>query len=104
MARSACPKCGKNSFELVTQDNISGSRFKFNFVQCSACGTVVGVVDFNHLPTVLEEVKQEIAAKPGATISMQPFQVINSNLVLLGDSVAALRAQVNKLEEEVKKK
>lgn len=45
MATSSCPKCDKHSFELHTAEP-SGSRYKLNFVQCSACGTVVGVVDY----------------------------------------------------------
>lgn len=45
MAQSKCPKCGSTSFELV-ENAPSGSDYRLNFVQCSQCGGVVGVLDF----------------------------------------------------------
>jgi uncharacterized Zn finger protein len=56
MASSKCPKCeDKNStFELVLKENIRGTNKKMYFVQCVACGTVVGVTDYFDIPAILE--------------------------------------------------
>jgi len=45
MAMSSCPKCQGHTFDLVTAEP-RGSNYKQNFIQCSQCGTVVGVTDF----------------------------------------------------------
>lgn len=45
MAISTCIKCGKSSFEIVEKEPFN-SEFKLNFVQCSSCGGVVGVLDY----------------------------------------------------------
>jgi uncharacterized Zn finger protein len=42
MAISRCPKCGGQSFEAVVKIPI-GSPRRVMFVQCSACGAVVGI-------------------------------------------------------------
>ena len=52
MAVSKCGKCEATRFELKTQEP-SGSAVKFNFIQCAACGTVVGVTDFLAVGTMV---------------------------------------------------
>ena len=42
MAVSQCVKCGNGVFELVAKIPMGSSR-KVMFIQCSACGGVVGV-------------------------------------------------------------
>ena len=44
MAQSKCPGCWNTSFELVVKTP-SGSDFALNFIQCSRCGGVVGVLE-----------------------------------------------------------
>jgi hypothetical protein len=44
MAVSTCAKCGGHGFELAPFTPIGESR-KLAMVQCSQCGTPVGVVD-----------------------------------------------------------
>lgn len=48
MARSSCPKstCNGTRFELVQTDKVEDCQVKLNFIQCSACGAVVGVLPF----------------------------------------------------------
>jgi len=48
MARSSCVKCDHNIFE-ITEFTPSGADYKINFVQCSKCGGVVGVLDFYNI-------------------------------------------------------
>ena len=45
MAISKCPRCEGTRFEMK-EANVKDSRFKLTFVQCAACGTVVGVMDY----------------------------------------------------------
>ncbi len=46
MAASRCPNsnCKSGSFESITKTPI-GSTLQVNFIQCSRCGTVVGIQD-----------------------------------------------------------
>lgn len=37
-----------------------GSKFKIMFIQCSSCGTTVGVMDYFNIPTLIEEVKKTL--------------------------------------------
>lgn len=48
MATSKCAACGKTSFELKEVEP-KNSRVKYNFIQCAACGVVVGVADYVNL-------------------------------------------------------
>lgn len=60
MALSVCGKCGHTEFELA-EHVLSGSQFKFNFVQCAHCGTPVGVLDYYNLGTLLKKQEQAMA-------------------------------------------
>jgi hypothetical protein len=44
MATSTCIKCSGHSFEVVLFTPIGGSR-KLSIVQCSSCGTPIGMLD-----------------------------------------------------------
>ncbi len=44
MATSRCPKCNSHEFETVV-NTPRGAKFKFLFVQCADCGSVLGVLD-----------------------------------------------------------
>ena len=59
MAKSKCPKCSGESFELV-EGEAKGSDYKFYFVQCSSCGTVVSTHEYVHIGTQLDEIKKLI--------------------------------------------
>ena len=60
MAISTCTKCGGHSFELTLLTPLGESR-KLTLVQCSGCGTPVGVVDPTTGPQI-EALKNQIAA------------------------------------------
>jgi len=60
MATSTCIKCSGHSFEVVLFTPIGGSR-KLSIVQCSSCGTPIGMLD----PATgiqIEALKAQVAA------------------------------------------
>lgn len=64
MATSSCPKCPGTSFELK-QASIKGAAFTMGFVQCSACGAVVGVIDDINVGNALKK----LGAKAGVDVT-----------------------------------
>jgi uncharacterized Zn finger protein len=60
MAKSICPKCAHDQFELVESDSVKDSKFKIMFIQCQQCGTVVGNTDFYNIPSLLEKIAQKL--------------------------------------------
>lgn len=63
MALSTCLKCGSHAFE-VKEAEPTHSLFKLMFVQCSSCGSVVGVTDYFNTASLLKK----IATKLGFTL------------------------------------
>lgn len=51
---STCGKCGGKSFKLQRVEP-SGSRVAMNFIQCSGCGTPVGVAEYYDAGSLLKE-------------------------------------------------
>lgn len=51
MASSKCPVCPNTSFELK---EVRFSGIRFNFVQCSDCGSVVGILEDRSVITTLD--------------------------------------------------
>ena len=63
VAKSHCPMCRTSEFEMV-ESKPKDSGFSVNFVQCSTCGTVVGVLEHFALTDALmkhEALLQKIA-------------------------------------------
>lgn len=59
MATSACPKCGNTSFE--SKDHTpQTSNFIVTFIQCAACGTVVGVMDYYNIGGLLQTLAKKL--------------------------------------------
>lgn len=56
---STCPKCGSISFEVATVEP-NKSNHKLNFVRCSSCGGVVGVLDFYNIGSLLQNLAKEL--------------------------------------------
>ena len=54
MAPLTCPKCENHKFE-VNSKKLSNYPFKLLFVQCSNCGTVVGVKDEKNIGEMLQQ-------------------------------------------------
>ncbi|KAA4627384.1 hypothetical protein F3B42_08810 [Bacteroides ovatus] len=62
MATSKCPKCDSTRFEMK-EGAINGSRFRYNFVQCAACGAVIGVVPFHNTNALLEQIADKLGVR-----------------------------------------
>jgi len=60
MAPSKCPQCPSSDFEFVLKENIRGTIKKMFFVQCTACGTVVGVTDYFDTAAILERIVEKL--------------------------------------------
>ena len=60
MAVSTCGKCAGHSFELAMFTPL-GESHKLTIVQCSGCGTPIGVLDPTSGP-LLDALKKQIAA------------------------------------------
>jgi predicted nucleic-acid-binding Zn-ribbon protein len=64
MAISTCVKCDGKRFE-VKEASLTGSNFKYYFVQCASCGGVVGVTEFYNIGALLKKV----ASKLGVSVT-----------------------------------
>ena len=62
MALSTCVKCDNHHFQLV-EYSPTGSNYKFNFIQCSHCGGVVGVTDFYNIGQLIHNLAQKLGFK-----------------------------------------
>ncbi|KJR47722.1 hypothetical protein UF75_1922 [Desulfosporosinus sp. I2] len=60
MVQSRCVKCGNSQFEVVHANNLEGTTRALLFVQCSNCGSVVGVLDFLNLSVQAGRVKNDL--------------------------------------------
>lgn len=60
MTVSTCIKCNGHSFELALFTPLGDSR-KLSMVQCSACGTPVGIMD-PAAASQIEALRQQVAA------------------------------------------
>ncbi|AFM39663.1 hypothetical protein Desaci_0601 [Desulfosporosinus acidiphilus SJ4] len=63
MAESRCLKCGNTHFEVVHANNLEGTTRAILFVQCSDCGSVIGVLDFLNISVQAERVKNDMKTK-----------------------------------------
>lgn len=63
MATSKCGKCDGTTFEMKDADKIGQSKFAYSFIQCSSCGTVVGVTDRHHVPSLLNQIASKLGLK-----------------------------------------
>ncbi len=59
MAQSKCSSCGNTNFEIEYKIPL-GSKYKIAFVQCSKCGTVVGIADKNDTAALLEPIYKKL--------------------------------------------
>ena len=62
MARSTCMKCGGVEFEMV-ENEPRDSNWKYMFVQCAACGGVVGVVDYFNIGDLVKKLAERLGVK-----------------------------------------
>jgi len=59
MALSTCPKCNNRIFATQEYSPI-GSAYKLIFIQCASCGTVVGVLDYYNIGTLIQKQNEAI--------------------------------------------
>lgn len=62
MALSTCMKCGNHRFE-IKEVELSGSRYKNYFVQCSSCGGVVGVLPYTNTNILIEQLAIKLGVR-----------------------------------------
>lgn len=75
MALSKCVKCNSMKFEHKIAEP-AGSRFKLAFIQCAACGGVVGVMDYYNIGaqiTGLEKRLERIEAVLAQVEARRPY-------------------------------
>ena len=59
MALPTCGKCGQHLFEIHEIEPVR-SRYKMYTLQCTSCGTVVGVTEYNNASAVVEKAEKAI--------------------------------------------
>ena len=62
MGTSTCPKCGNTSFECVEALNVQHLGPEHNFIQCAACGAVVGVLERQNIGVRLNTIECKLDA------------------------------------------
>lgn len=60
MAQSKCSKCESPNFEIVPVKP-GTCQFSLTFVQCSKCGTVVGVLESKNINDRLDQIDKYLA-------------------------------------------
>lgn len=56
---SKCPCCSSTAFESVIETP-KNSNFKLQFIRCSSCKTVVGVLDYYNIGAMLENLAKKL--------------------------------------------
>lgn len=72
MAASNCIRCGKGAFEFAPAQP-ANAAVKVYFVQCSACGGVVGAYPWDHVPALLiqqNKALKKIASNAGVAVDL----------------------------------
>lgn len=59
MNDSKCPNCEATEFEVVNQTPIN-SNYELIFVRCHQCKTVVGVIDFYNVGTLIKKLAHKL--------------------------------------------
>lgn len=59
MPTSKCSKCENTDFELVSA-KIKFSSFNLNFIQCTRCGSVVGVIEDRNINYALDKLASKL--------------------------------------------
>jgi hypothetical protein len=68
MAISRCPnpECRSSSFELVEDKHVRNANYTLFLIQCSGCGTVIGVIGSGDVLTHLHAQSNALKAIAGA--------------------------------------
>lgn len=90
MARSKCPSCNNHIFEVV-EHTPRKSNFKFLFVQCSSCGSVVGTMDYYNIGALIKVLEKKIDELPQVSGLNQSLNIINNNVTKLVKLIGGLK-------------
>ena len=81
MAYSTCPKCENRFFEAATAEPAK-ANLKHTFIQCSACGAVVGVMDYYNISTLAINIENRIKKLESTVNDIRNNQnTINQNVL-----------------------
>jgi hypothetical protein len=58
-SKSICPHCQHSGFEMATESP-KQSNWKYSFIRCSSCGTVVGVTEFFNIGTLIHKMAKKL--------------------------------------------
>jgi uncharacterized Zn finger protein len=56
---SKCPKCENNEFEVVNETPVN-SNYDLIFVRCFNCHTVIGVIDYYNVGTLIKKLANKL--------------------------------------------
>jgi hypothetical protein len=59
---SKCPKCENSTFELAIETP-KKANYKFYFIRCSSCGTVVGTHEYYHIGALIHQLAEKLHVK-----------------------------------------
>ncbi|MBN1950257.1 MAG: hypothetical protein JW801_03585 [Bacteroidales bacterium] len=57
--KSKCPRCSNNAFEAINEKPVN-SNYELIFVRCTSCKTVVGVVDYYNVGTLVKKLATQL--------------------------------------------
>ena len=56
---SECLRYSSQRFEAV-EAKIEGARHRYMFVQCASCGGVVGILNYQNVPSMINQLAQKL--------------------------------------------
>lgn len=59
MNTSKCPKCENTEFEVVNETPVN-SNYELIFVRCTNCLSVIGVIDFYNVGSLVKKLAQKL--------------------------------------------
>ena len=74
---SKCASCGGFIWEIA-EEVPNESAFKVNFIRCSLCKVPIGVIDYYHTHTKLEQIEKTIKQFGDSLVGM--LEVIDGNI------------------------
>jgi hypothetical protein len=92
MASTKCSSCNGHRFEIKEVSPI-GSKFKYLALQCSSCGSVMGIVDYWNIGVVLKD-----GIEPKLNELESQINNVNNNLNIINYNIKLLIDNVNKLK------
>jgi len=72
---STCGKCGNHSFKVQSNEP-TGSQFIVYFVQCSSCGTPIGVLEYSNSGALIKKLEEKINSLNG-DVQQMSYQLTN---------------------------